>query len=245
MKSANRANRNRYKTRNRCDRYFIALCHLTAAFFLILIFQAIPGKAYALDLSLDFNNFPKETADLFRSGFPKFQGEINKIKDFGSKSGSLFIYHDEGKNEYKAAFILGLDLSLFGVDERRVLKEELNLKPFVPLFLALDDYIESVRVSSEDYEERRFISKIAMSVMLINEKGDRFEFYAQTDYFMGIREVIISPNFIFEKRGKKVFMVYMKPTEIVSQVFILPPARNDDGTLNPVSLIYEFFYFDY
>jgi hypothetical protein len=218
---------------------------LAAAFFLILFFEAIPGKVYAIDLSLDFNDFPKKTADLFRAGFPKLQEELKEIKDFSGKSGSLFIYHDEGKNEYKSAFILGLDLSLFGVDERRVLKNELNLKPFVPLFLALDDYIESVRVSSNDYEERRFISRIAMSVMLINDKGDRFEFYAQTDYFMGIREVIISPNFIYEKKGKKVFMVYMEPTEIVSQVFVLPPARNDDGTLNPVSLVYDFFYFDY
>ncbi len=227
------------------------LSPLAAALFLIFISGIMSETACAVELSLDFIDIPKKTADLFRAGFPKIKEELEKVKDFRNSTGSLFIYRDSEKDEYKATFMMGLDKSIFDVDERRVSKEKLDLRPFVPLFLALDDYRESVRVSSEDIEERRLISKIVMSIMLINEKGDIFEFYADTDYFMGLREVIISPNFIFEKRerggkkGKKVFAIYMEPTEIVSQVFILPPARDENGALNPVSLLYDFLYFEY
>lgn len=231
----------------RIKKFLNTLSPLTAAIFLILSSGA---AADAVELSLDFIDFPKNTADLFRTGFPDIKEKLEDIKDFRDSTGSLFIYRDSGRDEYKATFILGLDLSLFGVDQRRISREKLDLRPYVPLFLALDDYIESVRVSSDDIEERRLISKIVMSVMLVNEKGDMFEFYADTDYFMGLREVIISPNFIFEKKGgdkkgKKVFSIYMEPTGIVSQVFILPPARDENGALNPVSLLYEFFYFEY
>ncbi|MBN1571728.1 MAG: hypothetical protein JW984_00855 [Deltaproteobacteria bacterium] len=235
----------------RTKKFLSTLSPLAAAIFLIFNSGIMSETAHAVELSLDFIDFPKKTADLFRAGFPEIKKELENINDFRDSTGSLFIYRDSERDEYKATFILGLDLSVFGVDERRISKEKLDLRPFAPLFLALDDYIESVRVSSSDMEERRLISKIVMSIMLINEKGDSFEFYADTDYFMGLREVIISPNFVFEKReegekkGKKVFAIYMEPTEIVSQIFILPPARDENGTLNPVSLLYEFLYFEY
>jgi hypothetical protein len=231
----------------RIKKFLNTLSPLAAAIFLIL---SSGTAAHAVELSLDFIDFPKKTADLFRAGFPEIKKQLEDIKDFRDSTGSLFIYRDSGRDEYRAVFILGLDLSIFGVDQRRISRDKLDLRPFAPLFIALDDYIESVRVSSSDIDERRLISKIVMSVMLVNEKGDRFEFYADTDYFMGLREVIISPNFVFEKRdggkkGKKAFSIYMEPTEIVSQVFILPPARDENGALNPVSLIYDFLYFEY
>ena len=59
------------------------------------------------------------------------------------------------------------------------------------------------------------------------------------------REVIISPNFVFERKSEKAISVYMEPTEIVSHVFILPPAKDNEGKLTPISLIYDFFYFEY
>lgn len=220
-------------------------------FFLIFILVSMtvlaimPKTACAIELTLDFSDFPKKTADRFKSNFPEIKDKIRSIDKFKNTTGSLFIYHNKKNNENKAVLILGLDLSIFGVDERRVSKEKLDLRHFVPLFLALDDYIMSVRDSSDDKDERRLIKKIAMSIMLINENGDRLEFYAETDYFMEHREVIISPNFIFEKRGKNVFIIYMKPTAIISQVFILPPTRDAGGSLNPSSLLYDFLLFDY
>jgi virulence-associated protein VapD len=231
--------------------YLRSLCPIAPVFFLIFILVSVsmlaimPKTACAIELTLDFSDFPKNTADRFKSNFPEIRDKVKKIGKFKNTTGSLFIYHNKENNENKAALILGLDLSIFGVDERRVSRKKLDLRPFIPLFLALDDYIESVRDSSVDKDERRLISKIAMSIMLINEDGDRFEFYAQTDYFMGHREVMISPNFIFEKRKKNVFMIYMKPTEATSQVFVLPKTRDAGGSLNEASLLYDFLLFDY
>ncbi len=230
--------------------YFRSLCPIAPVFFLIFILASVsvaimPKTVCAIELTLDFSDFPKNTADHFRSNFPEIRDKVKKIGKFKNTTGSLFIYHNKENNENKAALILGLDLAIFGVDERRVARKKLDLRSFIPLFLALDDYIESVRDSSVDKAERRLISKIAMSIMLINEDGDRFEFYAQTDYFMGHREVMISPNFIFEKRKKNVFMIHMEPTEAISQVFILPKTRDAEGSLNEASLLYDFLLFDY
>ncbi len=72
-----------------------------------------------------------------------------------------------------------------------------------------------------------------------------FEFYGETDFFMGVREAIISPNFVFQRSGKKPITVYMEPTAVVTQVFILPPARDENKKPTAASLIYDFFYFQY
>jgi hypothetical protein len=86
---------------------------------------------------------------------------------------------------------------------------------------------------------------MTMSIILMNVKGDQFEFYGDTDFFMGVREAIISPNFVFERNGKEPITVYMEPTAVVSQVFILPPARDENKKPTAVSLIYDFFSFQY
>ena len=208
--------------------------------FYIFIFFA-PG-VWALDLSLDFFDFPKNTASLFRAKLPVISEGLEDIEEGPAK---LFVYYDKNKDIYKATIILGLDLAVFGVDKRRISRDKLDLSLFAAYFLVLDDYLEAVRNASDDTAEKRLVSKMVMSIMLINEKGDVFEIFGDTDFFMGIREAIISPSFIFERKSEKAISVYMEPVEIVSQVFILPPARDREGKLTPMSLIYDFFYFEY
>ena len=202
--------------------------------------------AIATDISLDFSDFPEKTAALFKDKFPTLQKDLEKVDD---DTAHLFIIHDPNKKIYKATFILGLDLTIFGVDENRsyrIRKDKLDLSTFAPYFMELDDYIEVVASSSNDIEEKRLIYNMTMSIMLINEKGDVFEFFADTDFYAGAKEVIISPDFIFTKNGSKPFTTHMEPTNnIISQVFILPPAYNEDGKLTPESMIYNFFFFKY
>lgn len=219
-------------------RAFLALLIISVLLFYIFI----AAKVWALELSLDFFDFPKETASLFKAKFPVISKEIENIEEGPVQ---LFVYYDEEKGIYKATIVLGLDLAVFGVDKRRVISDKLDLSPFTAYFLALDDYLEAIRDASDDASERKLISKMVMSIMLINERGDMFEIYGDTDFFLGVREAIISPNFIFERKSKEVIAVYMEPTEIVSQVFILPPARDEKGGLTPISLIYDFFFFEY
>ncbi len=210
---------------------------------LVLLFYIFfAEKVWALDLSLDFFDFPKETASLFKAKFPVIYEGLEDIEEGPAK---LFVYYDKEKGIYKATIVLGLDLAVFGVDKRRISRDKLDLSPFAAYFIAIDDYLEAIRNASDDASEKKLISKMVMSIMLINEKGDVFEIYGDTDFFMGIREAIISPNFIFERKSKEVISVYMEPTEIVSQVFVLPPARDREGNLTQMSLIYDFFFFEY
>lgn len=223
-----------------------AMRRFLATFFVFLLFfSLLSGISQARELTLGFADFPSEIAQLFRAKFPDLQREF---KSLGGGSAQLFIYHESATGEYKATLIMPLDRSVFGVDERRVTRTKLDLRPFAEDFLALDSYRIEVRKSSPDPDVRAFISRMTMSIMLISFEGDRediFEFYGETDFFMGVREAIISPNFVFVRGGKKPITVYMQPTAVVSQVFTLPPARDDQKRLTEASLIYDFFRFQY
>ncbi len=211
-------------------------------FVFLLFFSLTVGHAYSRELTLGFDDFPKDVAGLFRVKFPQLQKEF---KSLGAGWAQLFIYHEKGADEYKATLIMELEPATFGVDERRVSRTKLDLRSFAPYFLALDSYRSEVKKSSSDPDVRAFISRILMSVILINAKGDTFEFFGDTDFFMGVREAIISPNFIYERKGQKPITVYMEPTAVVSQVFILPPARDEKKKPTEASLIYDFFSFEY
>ena len=215
---------------------------LVTFFVFLLFFNLMSGVSGARELTIGFADFPSDVADLFRAQFPELQKEF---KTLGNGWAQLYIYHDPGTGEYKATLIMKLEPATFGVDERRVTRTKLDLRPFAPYLLALDLYRSEVRKSSPDPDVRAFISRMPMSIMLMNAQGDRFEFYGETDFFMGVREAIISPNFIFERRGRKPITIYMEPTAVVSQVFILPSARDEQKKLTEASLIYDFFYFQY
>jgi hypothetical protein len=212
-------------------------------FFVFLVFFSLMGGASrAREASLDFYDFPREIAELFRAHLSDFQKELRTLSGAPVQ---LFIFYDGAKDEYKATLIMGLEPRVFGVDERRVSRDKLDLRPFATYFLTLDSYRSEVRKSAPDPGQRKIISQILMSVMLVNTRGDRFEFYGDTDFFMGVREAVISPNFIFERKDKKPFTIYMEPTAVVSQVFILPPARDEKRRLTEASLVYDFFSFQY
>ena len=215
---------------------------LVTFFVFLLFFSVRPGYSYSRELTLDFFDFPKDAAGLFRAKFPELQKEF---KSLGDGSAQLFIYHETVPDEYKATLIMPLERATFGVDERRVIRSKLDLRPFAAYFLALDSFLSEVKKSSSDPDTRAFVSRILMSIMLINTRGDRFEFFGDTDFFMGVREAIISPHFVFERKGNKPITIYMEPTAVVSQVFILPPARDEKKKLTEASLIYDFFYFQY
>lgn len=214
-----------------------------ATFFVFLLFFSIFSEVLcARDLTIGFADFPSDAAALFRAKFPELQREF---KALGSGWAQLHIYHEAAADEYKITLIMPLERETFGVDERRVTRTKLDLRPFAVYFLALDSYRNEVKKASADPEVRSSISRMAMSIMLMNAAGDQFEFYGETDFFMGVREAIISPNFIFTREGKKAITVYMEPTAVVSQVFTLPPARDEQKRLTEASLIYDFFYFEY
>ncbi len=216
---------------------------LVTFFVFLLFFNLSPGYSYSRELTLDFAaDFPKDVAGLFRAKLPQLQKEF---KSLGTGWAQLFVYHDPAADEYKATLIMKLDPATFGVDERRVTRTKLDLRPFAPHFLALDSYRSEVKKSSGDPDVRGLISGMLTSIMLMNAQGDRFEFFGDTDFFMGVREAIISPNFVFVRKGKKPITVYMEPTAVVSQVFILPPARDKTKKLTEASLIYDFFSFQY
>jgi hypothetical protein len=215
---------------------------LATFFVFLLFFNLLSGVSRAREVTLDFADFPSEVAQPFRAKFPDLQREF---KTLGAGWAHLHIYHQTEPDEYKATLIMKLDPATFGVDERRVTRTKLDLRPFAVYFLALDSYRDEVRKSSADPAARAIISRIVMSIMLMNAEGDQFEFYGETDFFMGVREVIISPNFIFERSGRKPITISMEPTAVVSQVFILPPARDEQKKLTGASLIYDFFYFQY
>jgi hypothetical protein len=220
-----------------------AMRRFLATFFVFLLFfNLLSGISSARELTLDFADYPSEVADLFRAKFPELQREF---KTLGAGWAELLIYHEATNDEYKATLIMPLEPSTFGVDERRVIRTKLDLRPFAAYFLALDSYRGEVKKSSGDPDVRAFISRMPMSIILMNVKGDRFEFYGETDFFMGVREAIISPNFTFTRGGKKPITVYMEPTAVVSQVFILPPARDENKKPTAASLIYDFFSFQY
>jgi hypothetical protein len=215
---------------------------LATFFVFLLFFNLLSGISRARDLTLGFMDFPEGVAALFRAQFSRLQGEF---KSLGDGSAQLFIYREATTDEYKVTLILPLERATFGVDERRVTRTKLDLRPFAAYFLALDSYRGEVKKSSADPDVRAFISRMPMSIMLVDSRGDRFEFYGETDFFMGVREAIISPNFIFVRKGNKPITVYMEPTAVVSQVFILPPARDERKKLTEASLIYDFFSFQY
>jgi len=215
---------------------------LVTFFVLLFFFNLRPGYSCCTELTLDFVDFPKDVADLFRAQFPPLQREF---KSLDAGWAQLFIYHETAADEYKATLIMPLNPATFGVDEHRVIRTKLDLRPFAAYFLALDSYRNEVKKSSGDPEVRSFISRILMSIILVNAQGDRFEFFGDTDFFIGAREAIISPNFVFERKGRKSITVYMEPTSVVSQVFILPPAKDEAKKLTESSLIYDFFYFQY
>jgi hypothetical protein len=210
-------------------------------FVFLLFFNLRPGHSHSRELTLDFVDFPKDVAGLFRAKFPQLQKEF---KSLGGGSAQLFIYHETAADEYKLTLIMLMERATFGVDERRVNRTKLDLRSFAPCFLALDSYRSEVKKSSNDPDVRAFISRMLMSIMLIDTRG-KFEFFGETDFFMGVREAIISPNFVYERKGEKPITVYMEPTAVVSQVFILPPARDEKKKLTEASLIYDFFYFQY
>lgn len=211
-------------------------------FVFLLFFNLLVGYSYCRELTLDFTDFPKEVADLFRAKFPQLQQEF---KSLGAGWAQLFIYQEAAPDEYRATLIMKLDPATFGVDEHRVTRTKLDLRPFAAYFLALDSYRNEVKKSSGDPDVRASTSRMLMSIMLMNAEGDQFKFFGDTDFFMGTREAIISPNFVFKPRGKKPITVYMEPTSVVSQVFILPPARDEARKLTEASLIYDFFFFHY
>ena len=202
----------------------------------------IAVRASALEVQLDFSGFPGETAELFRESFGGLEDDLAHLP---GDVGRILIYRDERLDAYKISLILGLDPSIFGVTSRSVYTDTLDLTSFVPHFIAMQDYLDAVKRSAADVERKRFIGRIMMSIMLINEEGDILEFFAETDFFFGVREAVISPNFSFEKSGREPVTVYMEPVDIVSQVFILPPARDESGALTPASLIYNFLSFEY
>gem|GEM_PF-2993964 len=214
--------------------------HIITSLLIFFIFFAF--RANALDVQLDFSTFPGETAEIFRKSFGELEDDLAKLP---GDVGRILIYKDERIDAYKISLILGLDPSIFGVTSHSVYTDTLDLTYFVPHFIAMQDYLDAVKRSASDVERKKFIGRIMMSVMLINEEGDILEFYAETDFFFGVREAIISPNFFFEKSGRDPVTVYMEPIDIVSQVFILPPARDESGALTPASLIYNFLSFDY
>lgn len=195
-----------------------------------------------MEVQLDFSAFPGETAELFRENFEGLENDLAKLP---GDVGRVLVYKDERLDAYKISLILGLDTSIFGVTSHSVYTDTLDLTYFVPHFIAIQDYLDAVKRSASDVERKRFIGRIIMSIMLINGEGDILEFYAETDFFFGVREAVISPNFSFEKSGRKQVTIYMEPIDIVSQVFILPPARDESGALTPASLIYNFLSFDY
>jgi hypothetical protein len=213
---------------------------LVTFFVFLLFFIMRPGYAYPRELTLGFFDFPEGVAGLFRAQFPRLQ---NEFRSLGDESAQLFIYHETTRDEYKATLIMPLERAVFGVDERRIIRTKLDLRPFAPYFLALDSYRTAVKKTASDPDVRALISKMLMSIMLIDIDGNQFEFFGDTDFFMGVREAIISPNFVFERKGRKPITVYMEPTAVVSQVFILPPARDEKKKLTEASLIYDFFYF--
>ncbi len=215
---------------------------LVTFFVFLLFFSVRQDYSYCRELTLDFADFPKDAAVLFRAQFPQLQKEF---KSLGTGWAQLFIYHETAPDGYRAALIMKLEPATFGVDERRVTRTKLDLRPYAAYFLALDSYLGEVKNSSSDPDMRALISRMLMSIMLMNAQGDRFEFFGDTDFFMGVREAIISPNFVFERKGKKPITVKMEPTAVVSQVFILPPARNENRKLTEASLIYDFFSFQY
>ncbi len=220
-----------------------AMRRFLATFFVFLLFfNLLSGISSARELTLDFADFPSEVADLFRAKFPQLQREF---KTLGTGWAQLYIYHETERDEYKATLIMKIEPATFGVDARRVTRTKLDLRPFAAYFLALDSYRGEVKKSSADPDVRAFISRMTMSIILMNVKGDQFEFYGDTDFFMGVREAIISPNFVFERNGKEPITVYMEPTAVVSQVFILPPARDENKKPTAASLIYDFFSFQY
>jgi hypothetical protein len=207
-----------------------------------LFFSLVPGISAARELTIDFGGIPSEVAELFRARFPDLAKEFERLP---GGPVLLFIYHNEETDEYKLTLIMGLEPSVFGVDERRVTRKELNLKPFADYFLILDAFRMAARESTTDPGERRLIKQMLMSIMLVNARGDRFEFYGDTDIFVGGKEATISPNFIFTREGKEPVTVYMEPTAIVQQVFILPAARDEKRNPTKASLIYDFFWFQY
>ncbi len=207
-----------------------------------LFFTLLTGSSAAREVSLDFYDFPKEIAELFRAHLADLQEEFRPLSGGPVQ---LFIFYEGTKDEYKASLIMGLEPRVFGVDERRISRDKLDLRPFATYFLALDSYRNEVRKSAADPGQRKIIGQILMSIMLVNTRGEQFEFYGDTDFFMGVREAVISPNFVYERTGKKPITVYMKPTAVVSQVFILPPARDENKKPTEASLIYDFFSFQY
>jgi hypothetical protein len=223
------------------DMYF-TMRRFLATFFVFLLFLSLsPGYSYSREVTLSFADFPKDAAGLFRAKFPELQKEF---KSLGNGSAQLFVYHDAANNEYKTTLIMQLTPATFGVYEHRVARTKLDLRPFAPYFLALDTYRNEVRKSSPDLDVRAFISRMLMSIMLIDTRG-KFEFFGDTDFFMGVREAIISPNFVYEPVGKKPISIKMEPTAVVSQVFILPAARDEKRKPTEASLIYDFFSFEY
>jgi len=204
--------------------------------------MAIAGRANALEVQLDFHEFPGETANLFREEFDSLKHEMATLP---GDIGQILIYKDARIDAYKISLILGLDPSIFGVTSHSIYTDTLDLTSFAPYFLSIQDYLDAVKRSASDVERKRFIGRIMMSIMLINEEGDILEFYAETDFFFGNREAAISPTFVFEKNGWDPVTVYMEPTDIISQVFILPPAQDESGALTPASLIYNFLSFEY
>lgn len=207
-----------------------------------LFFSLTPGISFARELAVDFSDFPKDIADLFRAKFPDLQREFARL---AGGPVQLFVYHEVSKNDYKLTLIMGLEPAIFGVDERRVTRDKLDLRPFEDYFLMIDGYRIAVKESTRDPEERRLIGQTLMSIMLVNSRGDWFEFYGETDFFLEVKEAIISPNFIFAREGEKLITVKMEPTTDVSQVFVLPPARDEKKRLTEASLIYDFFSFQY
>ncbi len=215
---------------------------LVTFFVFLLFFSLRPGHSYCRELTLTFVGFPQEAADLFRAQFPRLQEEF---KSLGAGWAQLFVYHETTADEYKLTLVMPLELSTFGVDAHRVTRTKLDLRPFAGYFLALDSYRNEVKRSSGDPDTRAFISRMLMSVILMNAEGDQFEFFGDTDFFMGAREAIISPNFVLTNKGRKPITVHMEPTSVVSQVFVLPPAKDESKRLTEASLIYDFFFFQH
>jgi hypothetical protein len=209
---------------------------------LLILFILFAARANALEVEIGFHQFPGETAELFRESFGELENDLAKLP---GDVGRILIYKDERIDAYKISLILGLDPSIFGVTSHSVYTDMLDLTYFVPHFIAIQDYLDTVKRLASDVDRKRFIGRIIMSIMLINEEGDILEFHAETDFFFGVREAIISPNVSFEKSGRDPVTIYMEPIDIVSQVFILPPAKDESGALPPASLIYNFFSFEY
>ena len=147
--------------------------HIITSLLIFFIFFAF--RANALDVQLDFSTFPGETAEIFRKSFGELEDDLAKLP---GDVGRILIYKDERIDAYKISLILGLDPSIFGVTSHSVYTDTLDLTYFVPHFIAMQDYLDAVKRSASDVERKKFIGRIMMSVMLINEEGDILEFYA-------------------------------------------------------------------